>query len=343
MAPLQVDYPKPDNSHGTPETGVAQFQRAAYLGETLYHFIGTGSDDDLMELFDSIVQRGLLMTVGNKDGTLDRFSFEVEGNAIESYEIMQKARVCFTDIPDDKLHNHSGEYGKFGIGFSRQTIISWGGNPVFYVPNHIVPGSLAAMMSALIRSLFEAAMSVDILELYCAGGLQAFMKPDLFGTDDLAITVNGKSYRGEERRKTLFRGRDAIEQVLSFVKQMSHDDINDYSYLYEREWRIVSGVAINGRSPARELTPDEKADLCGKRSRWRQPIELHGHPLYHRDHAAMVDLFRMFNGTGDSTVAKKITHVFVPDGGIMQRVLDYIAEHPHMFDDCAPSVNVLEF
>ena len=34
---------------------------------------------------------------------------------------------------------------------------------------------------------------------------------------------------------------------------------------------------------------------------------------------------------------------FVPDGGIMKRVLDYISEHMHMFCDRTPSVSVLEF
>ncbi len=34
---------------------------------------------------------------------------------------------------------------------------------------------------------------------------------------------------------------------------------------------------------------------------------------------------------------------FVPDGGIMRRVLDYIAEHLYMFGDKTPSVSVLEF
>jgi hypothetical protein len=132
MTPLEVDHPQPANAHGTLEASVSRSQRDAYLGETLYHFIGKGSDDDLLDVFDSIDRRGLLMTVGDKNGTLDRLSFDGVDNTVVTYEIMQKARVCFTDIPRDKLYDHSGEYGKFGVGFSRKTIISWGGNPVFF-------------------------------------------------------------------------------------------------------------------------------------------------------------------------------------------------------------------
>jgi Putative abortive phage resistance protein AbiGi, antitoxin len=137
MPPPEVNYQQPDKGNAILEAPVSQSQRDAYLGEILYHFIGTGSDDDLMDIFDLIVRRGLLMTVGDKNGTLDRLSFDAADNTVVTYEIMQKARVCFTDIPRDKLYDHSGEYGKFGIGFSRKTIICWGGNPVFYVPNHI--------------------------------------------------------------------------------------------------------------------------------------------------------------------------------------------------------------
>jgi hypothetical protein len=121
------------------------------------------------------------------------------------------------------------------------------------------------------------------------------------------------------------------------------NESNDYSYLYEREWRIVTGISINGKPLARELIADEKAELCGKHNRWLRPLELHEKPLYYREHAAMIDLFRMFDGFGDNTVAKGITHILVPDGGVMQRVLDYIGANPQMFTDPAPEVSVLEF
>jgi hypothetical protein len=339
MALPQVDDPQLDNGDGTAARD-ARSERDAYLGETLYHFVGNGSDDDLMYIFDSIVRRGLLMTVGDKKGILDRFSYEVQGNSVTTFEIMQKARVCFTDIPSDKLYNHVGEYGKFGIGFSRQTIISWGGNPVFYIPNH-QDGAVTSVMGGLIHGLFQAAGWVDILEQVFAGGLKTLMRPDIFGLDDIPLSLNGVNFTGEERRKLLFRGRDAIEQVLSFVKQMSHNDVNDYSYLYEREWRIVTGVSLNGRSLARELTPYEKTESCGRQARWGQPLELGCRPLYHRDHAAMIDLFTMFNGLGECTVSKGITDILVPSDSMMALVQNYMAAYPQRFANPVPSVNVL--
>ena len=38
----------------------------SFLGETLFHFLGNGDDERLLDVFDSIVRRGLLLTVGNK-------------------------------------------------------------------------------------------------------------------------------------------------------------------------------------------------------------------------------------------------------------------------------------
>src|ERR1700685_710494 len=94
-----------------------------FLGETLYHFLGSGTNDNLLEIFDSIVRRGLLLTVGNKEGKLDVFKVPLVGGLEDPLEVMQHARVCFTDIPEKLLAAHSQEYGKFGLGFSRKTIL----------------------------------------------------------------------------------------------------------------------------------------------------------------------------------------------------------------------------
>jgi Putative abortive phage resistance protein AbiGi, antitoxin len=342
MPAPEVSYPQSSGENAVLEANASKSRREAYLGETLYHFIGKSSDDDLMYIFDSIARRGLLMTIGDKNGNLDRFFVEAAGNTVAPYEIMQKARVCFTDIPKSKLQDQSGEYGKFGIGFSRKTIISWGGNPVLYVPNHL-DGPVTLVMGGLLHGLFKAASGIDILQHYCSGGLNNMIAPNTMGADDIPLLFNGEALRGENRRAYLNLGRDSIEHLLALVKQMSHNESNDYSYLYEREWRIVTGISINGKALARKLTPDEKAELCGKRNRWRRPLELREKPLYYQEHGAMIDLFRMFNGFGDTTVAKGITDIVVPDGGIKERVVDYIAEHPHMFAGPAPEVSILEF
>jgi Putative abortive phage resistance protein AbiGi, antitoxin len=120
-----------------------------FLRETLFHFLGSG-DNEKFDVFDSIVRRGLLMTVGNKEGRLDRFSVNMSSGVPESFEVMQHARVCFTDIPQRMLSAHCEEYGKFGIGFSRKAILAWGGNPVIYLPNYPASGTLEDSMGTML-------------------------------------------------------------------------------------------------------------------------------------------------------------------------------------------------
>jgi hypothetical protein len=84
MALPEVSYPQSSGENAVLEANASKSQREAYLGETLYHFIGNGSDDDLMYIFDSIARRGLLMTIGDRNGNLDRFSFEGAGDTVAS-------------------------------------------------------------------------------------------------------------------------------------------------------------------------------------------------------------------------------------------------------------------
>ncbi len=323
MPPPSDNDPQPAN--GDAEADKARAEREAYLGETLYHFLGHGSTKELMYIFDSIVRRGLLMTVGDKNGNLDRLAYEIAPQRNYSYELMQKSRVCFTDIPRNKLSSHSGEYGRFAIGFSRKTIISWGGNPVLYVPNH-VDSPLTSVIGAMIDGVCYSAACLDVLE----------------NAGDLQIIMGTYEFVGQERREFLSRCRNSIKHLMAFVKQMSHNDTNDYSYLYEREWRIVGGLAVNGQEIARKLTPDEKTELCEKQSRWRQPLEVVGTPFFHKEHTAMIDLFMLFNGVGESTVAKNIEHILVPSVQMQDSVNRYMIEHAHMFADVPPTLSLLD-
>ena len=90
---------------------------ASYISEILYHFL-----PDNFGIFTSIVKNGLLCSVGNK-GKLDRFAVILQGEGVKQFDIWQHPRVCFTDIPREHLVSHVKKYGKFGLGFSRETIL----------------------------------------------------------------------------------------------------------------------------------------------------------------------------------------------------------------------------
>jgi len=303
----------------------------AFLGETLFYFFESSSEDATFEIFDSIVRRGLLMTIGNKEGKLDRFMLDVGGGNTESVEVMQQARVCFTDIPEDKLANHGNAYGRFGLGFSRSKIISWGGNPVIYMPNHAASGTLQDGMSSTLYGLHRAALLVEGFHSLLTGG---------FGNNDVPLTINGHTLSGHDRDAYVQHARHSIYRILSFVKEMSSQLTDDYHYLYEREWRIVAGVHIAGCDPCRVLTAEEKAELGRKRAHWSDALSADASIVAKYPHTSVLDFFRFLNGLAGETVSQAIEAILVPDKALRTRIEDYVTNHPDRFCRSRPAVRV---
>jgi hypothetical protein len=303
----------------------------SFLGETLFHFLGNGDDERLIDVFDSIVRRGLLLTVGNKEGKLDRLPVEMFGEDRKLLDVMQHARVCFTDIPEKLLSGHSQEYGKFGIGFSRKTILEWGGNPVVYVPNHPAPGTLETSMAGMLYCLHRASPLMDRLK-ECLATINASMPVEERHMDgeNGAIFIN---YIDQFEKST--------QRVLSFVKVMSSEKANDYQYLYEREWRVVDGaVKQGGEDPTRELSDDEYKELSAKCARWEKPLEMSEGLSRKHPHTSMLQFFRLFNGISGKTVSQAIEVILVPSDAIKGRVAAYIADHPNKFRRGGPAIRV---
>jgi hypothetical protein len=74
-------------------------------------------------------------------------------------DVMQLARVCFTEIPARLLDMHG--YGHFGVGFSRPTMVDWGACPAWYLPNHPGSRSLRESGAEVIRGLHASAVALD--------------------------------------------------------------------------------------------------------------------------------------------------------------------------------------
>lgn len=43
--------------------------------------------------------------------------------------------ICFTELRLSQVREHANRYGKLGIGFRREFLMTWGANPVFYMQN----------------------------------------------------------------------------------------------------------------------------------------------------------------------------------------------------------------
>ena len=109
------------------------------------------------------------------------------------------ACLCFTEIRLTQAEAHAKRYGKLGIGFSRDFVMSRGGNPAFYIQNGC-QGIAAEMFDRISGYLKER----------CQAG-------------DAAAKVQKRH----------------LEVLMAFTKRMGEQDAPELTYYDEMEWRIL--------------------------------------------------------------------------------------------------------
>lgn len=297
-----------------------------FLGERLFHFWPHQSEERAFAIFESIIQKGLLLSRGNKT-LIERFPF-FGGDGLENpVHLPQKSRVCFTDIPEDKLSRHTAQYGRCAVGFERRTILAWGGFPVLYLPNHPHPETLEQSAAGLLYWLELGALLLEKL-------------PDFIKANGTAVTIYGKHVDSNSVEQQVETCRQAIHHVSSYVKAMSPTGTDDHSYLYEREWRIVSGVQYAGRNPFRSLTVEECDELCATRPEWREPLQHSGGYVY--DAAPLINSFHFFNGIPDGvSVGNSIAVILAPSQPFAEKVRQFVCANSALFCSGKPEIRVL--
>lgn len=310
--------------------------RESFLSERLHHFFARAAADDeakAVAIFASIAEHGLLLTVGNQAGAADAFSFETTDGAVVTH-LAQSARVCFTDIPEDKLAAHSddAQYGQFAVGFKRETIVSWAGSPVWYLPNS-VEGKLSGAAGVLTQYLTFGQVGLTILE-------------QLYGTPMCRPSItcgDGAVLEPETVINRSMLARGSISRALSFVKEMSprNQPGKKFEYLYEREWRIVADLQVGDETLFHPLPESLKGALLKSRSEWALPIKCVGD--FFKDSyftQPMIDHFRLFNGLGspEDTVAKNIVTVLVPSLSAKGAIEAFISANSALFASPLPEV-----
>jgi hypothetical protein len=284
-------------------------------------------------ILESICENGLLLTTNA--ATLDSFAID-RGNGVVQMEVMQHARVCFTDIPIELLASHGQRYGKYGVGFRRETVIDWGGLPAWYLPNYWDEKTLKVAGPVLVNGLHAAMDAVH--------HLQALAKE--FSAKNVPFSVtyqHGPTVNAEQLVREMEQTAHSIFMVLSFIKEMSPQAAEDHSYLFEREWRIVSGFGFVGQPSAfRPLTQEEKDALCARRPAWQKGRESQDINVTARyGTTAVIDSFQYFNGLpGKATVANLMDTILVPDKSEFDWVTRFVADHAFLFGGKTPSIVV---
>lgn len=301
----------------------------------LFHCWRHENESRARYIFENICRTGLLLTTNH--ATLDTFSIDRgKGKGVEAMEVMQRPRVCFTDIPLPLLATHGDRYGRYGVGFQRQTIVEWGGLPAWYMPNHWDENSLKSVGPALVNGLHAAkdaaAQFKAVVEGLEAKGIPMRVDYKLGGT------VSGATLA-----KQLDDTVNALFMMLSFIKEMSPISDEDYRYLYEREWRLVAGFQLKGYSPpCVPLTPSQKEALCLHRPEWTQKRTSSDANIAARfPDTPVVDSFEYFNGIpGLQTVAQSIHSVLVPTPEEAVWLSDFLSKNAAMFGASLPEIIV---
>lgn len=299
----------------------------------IFHCWRSNDVDAARRIFQSISRNGLLLTTNAT--TLDTFGID-RGQGVVQMEVMQHPRICFTDVAPNLLGSHGERYGKYGVGFLRTTIINWGGLPAWYLPNYWSNESLKVVGPVLVNSLHAA---MDGVRQFQALARDLVAK----GIPITVQYVHGTPVSGERLVTEMDNVANALFCVLSFIKEMSPPSAEDYSYLFEREWRLISGFGLAGRAPtSRPLTSEEKEILCSHNPAWRAPRQSQDINITARYGAGpVVDSFQYFNGIpGQGTVTELIDTVLVPNKKEAQWVASYVADNHSLFGRNMPRVVV---
>jgi len=136
---------------------------------------------------------------------------------------------CLADIPIAHLAYHSARYGKFALGFHRDSIVSAGFNPVLYTleDTHVIRSMYKGLTSlrAIDMSTIESA-AMDI-------AIEAMDFPDS-GIDSDASDIASEANIIEDRIGAAIR---SVQRLLAFTKTFSK---SEFGTIYcEREWRSV--------------------------------------------------------------------------------------------------------
>ncbi len=187
-----------------------------------------------------------------------------------THELKTSPVCCVADIPENGLKIHSNRYGKFAIGFKRNSIVKAGFNPVFYTfdtqsiaRSYLQANSLLSSFdSGTIQQAIESIK--DEIQSDYQNKLED-LRNDLQNDDDLQecphchkeIESNSSIESGMDRAgpeidfdetdieqaftdvDDLFsNGLTELKHLMSYVKTFSDSEFN--TIYAEREWRSLS-------------------------------------------------------------------------------------------------------
>jgi len=140
---------------------------------------------------------------------------------------------CLADIPVIHLAYHAERYGKFAIGFHRESAISHGFNPVLYTLD------TTAIVNSIYRGLSAVqAISTDNIE-FAASTIDSAAS-DVEDSDvgwDIQSEAADITMEAEDISMRQDEAQESVEDLLAFIKTFHRREMD--AIYCEREWRSV--------------------------------------------------------------------------------------------------------
>lgn len=165
---------------------------------------------------------------------------------------------CVADIPLGLLDQHSLRYGKFAVGFRRDSLVNAGFNPVLYTleDRNIIQSFYSAV--GTIREL-DSELSAVASEIQEAESEASTLADDL-GDNDLgsvASDVQGFAESADSNldnvRDSLLDQRNQLETFMAFIKTFSESEFK--TIFHEREWRSIEAYQFGYDDVAMVIVP----------------------------------------------------------------------------------------
>jgi hypothetical protein len=247
--------------------GATALTNQRYVSKELAHFLGRSLPDDEARylLLVKVLQEGWLTHPPHNPNISG--NVEINTSAVLSNNDMYVPQVvCFCDIPIDDLAIHTRKYGRFGLTFSKATLLAQGANPVFYIAS-----------SCQVRDPFHM-QRLDRLQ--SEGGLsihdaaRALVDTRVSLADVYDEGERRWSQLGDQLRQIIMRSRtqpgvpkefNDLQELTSFLTfhffsylkffDPAKDDEDNENYYMEREWRVVGNVQFRLQDVVRVLLP----------------------------------------------------------------------------------------
>jgi hypothetical protein len=232
-----------------------------YVSDELTHFIGRGlkTEEQQFRLLIEILRTGWLRASYRVDFGAGLTIMGDTSKPLTTNEAVRATAVCFCDIPLNDLKIHMAKYGRFGLAFAKQYMLSRGASPVFYVAADAAPHPLPGIGPRTLGEQFNL-LYRDLTTLFFQMDQYAFARNPQ-GTGGLRVTFKLAPEETPEELKILGKlnalisdlDRMVFSQLKFFEGRLPADHENNY-YM-EREWRKMDGLAFQLQNVRRIILP----------------------------------------------------------------------------------------